>query len=218
MTEPLRIPIAEARCPWCGSKVGGWSLGSAAACLASGWAMPEDVVSASTCPVDWRGGVAEQWRDGWFLRLDDPRDGVAWQLRRSLDIAEMQGEQGRDVITKLQVGIIIARAEAEVACRHVELARVDLSIAEGGRDDAADDVERLVYAARQSRALLRACILVGIIQVFVGLALAACWPSDPPALAQVALVLGGCAAVVVGGWPAVRRTWTTGAADAARGE
>ena len=218
MADALRIPIDAARCPWCGSQLGEWSVGSSAACLASGWATRTGPDDRPTCPVDWRGGTVEQWRDGLYLRLDDPRDVVAWQMRRSLDIAEMQGEQGRDVITQLQVGIIIARAEAEVACRHVELARVDLSIAEGGRDDAADDVERLVYAARQSRALLRACILVGIIQVFVGLALAACWPSDPPALAQVALVLGGCAAVVVGGWPAVRRTWTTGAADAARGE
>ena len=168
MTEPLRIPIAEARCPWCGSKVGGWSLGSAAACLASGWAMPEDVVSAPTCPVDWRGGVAEQWRDGWFLRLDDPRDVAALRLRAD----------------KLRL-----RLDAARGC------------------EAAD--------AEAYRRPLRACILVGIIQVLVGLALAACWPSDPPALAPVALVLGGCAAMVVGGWPAVRRTWTS-AADAAR--
>ena len=221
MADALRIPIDAARCPWCGSKLGGWSLGSAAACLASGWAT-RTAVGPTACPVDWRGGRVEitpgdQTTSILSLVLDDPRDVVAWQLRRSLDIAEMQGEQGRDVITKLQVGIIIARAEAEVACRHVELARVDLSIAEGGRDDAAADVERLVHAARQSRALLRACILVGIIQVLVGLALAAWWPTDPLALAATVLVVGGCVAMVVGGWPAVRRTWTS-SADAARGE
>ena len=168
MADALRIPIDAARCPWCGSQLGEWSVGSSAACLASGWATRTGPDDRPTCPVDWRGGTVEQWRDGLYLRLDDPRDVAALRLRAD----------------KLRL-----RLDAARGC------------------EAAD--------AEAYRRPLRACILVGIIQVLVGLALAACWPSDPPALAPVALVLGGCAAMVVGGWPAVRRTWTS-AADAAR--
>ena len=209
VADALRIPIAEARCPWCGSKLGGWSLGATAACLRSSWAMlEEDVVSAPTCPVDWRGGVAEQWCEGWFLRLDDPRDVVAWQLRRSLDIAEMQGEQGRDVITRLQVGIILVRAEAaRLLQRGDEWNMAALS----AQASAASHLATIGVVTAASEYRHRIATVVGAVQSVVGLALAAWWPTDPLALAATVLVVGGCVAMVVGGWPAVRRTWTTDA-------
>ena len=170
--------------------------------------LEEDVVSAPTCPVDWRGGVAEQWRDGWFLRLDDPRDAVAWQLRRSLDVAEMQGEQGRDVITRLQVGIILVRAEAaRLLQRGDEWNMAALS----AQASAASHLATIGVVTAASEYRHRIATVVGAVQSVVGLALAAWWPTDPLALAATVLVVGGCVAMVVGGWPAVRRTWTTDA-------
>lgn len=210
MTEPIRIPIAEARCPWCGSEVGEWSVGSSAACLASGWAT-RTAVGPTACPVDWRGGRVEitpgdQTTSILSLVLDDPRDVVAWQLRRSLDIAEMQGEQGRDVITKLQVGIIIARVEAaRLLQRGDELNMAALS----AQASAASHLATLGVVTTASEYRHRIATVLGAVQSVVGLALAAWWPTDPSALAATVLVVGGCVAVVVGGWPAVRRTWTT---------
>ena len=203
MADALRIPIDAARCPWCGSQLGEWSVGSSAACLASGWATRTGPDDRPTCPVDWRGGTVEQWRDGLYLRLDDPRDVVAWQMRRSLDIAEMQGEQGRDVITALQVGIIIARAEAaRLLQRGDELNMAALS----AQASAASHLATLGVVTTASEYRHRIATVLGAVQSVGGLALAAWWPTDPSALAATVLVVGGCVAVVVGGWPAVRRT------------
>ena len=214
MADALRIPIDAARCPWCGSQLGEWSVGSSAACLASGWATRTGPDDRPTCPVDWRGGTVEQWRDGLYLRLDDPRDVVAWQLRRSLDIAEMQGEQGRDVITQLQVGIIIARAEA---ARLLQRGDESNMAALSAQASAASHLATLGVVTTASEYRHRIATVLGAVQSVVGLALAAWWPTDPLALAATVLVVGGCVAMVVGGWPAVRRTWTS-SADAARGE
>ena len=199
VAEPLRIPIADARCPWCGSEVGEWCMGSTAACLASGWATR--TVAPTACPVDWRGGQVESWRDGLYLRLDDPRDVAAWQMRRSLDIAEMQAEQGRDVITELQVGSIIARADAA----HW---KAEAKIEHDALNELAADANRAWTESLATNARHRVATVIGAVQSVVGLVLAAWWPTDPGAIAATALVVGGSLAMIVGGWPAVRRTLT----------
>ena len=269
MTDALRIPIGDARCPWCGSEVGEWSVGSWAACLASGWAT-RTAVGPTACPVDWRGGRVDhprpkietasvcppipdrrfdwqatyedydgaedsatrghvghgpteqaaiadltenfprpitEWPSaGLYLVLDDPRDVVAWQMRRSLDIAEMQGEQGRDVITQLQVGIIIARAEA---ARLLQRGDESNMAALSAQASAASHLATLGVVTTASEYRHRIATVLGAVQSVVVSALAAWWPTDPSALAATVRVVGGCVAMVVGGWPAVRRTWTT---------
>ena len=203
MAESIRIPIGDARCPWCGSEVGEWCMGSTAACLASGWATR--TVAPTACPVDWRGGRVEitpgDQTSILSLVLDDPRDVAAWQMRRSLDVAEMQGEQGRDVITKLQVGSIIARADAA----HW---KAEAKIEHDAMNELAADANRAWTESLATNARHRVATVIGAVQSVVGLVLAAWWPTDPGAIAATALVVGGSLAMVVGGWPAVRRTLT----------
>ena len=63
-------------------------------------------------------------------------------------------------------------------------------------------------AAHKAHARHRVATVIGAVQSVVGLVLAAWWPTDPGAIAATALVVGGSLAMVVGGWPAVRRTLT----------
>ena len=214
MTDALRIPIDDARCPWCGSAIGEWSVGSPAVCLASKWATADDTTRRA-CPVDWRGGHVEEWLDGLYLRLDDPRDvsahtsriALAAMWRRWTDELIAAGSlRGR--VAGLDASLILARESERVALVGRTEAEAHLALADAIRLGQA----RLL---RDGDRMFRACIVVGAAQSLVGLALAAWWPTDPPALAPVALVLGGCVVMVCGGWSAVRRTWTTGAADAA---
>lgn len=88
---PIRIPIEEATCPWCGGEVC-WAVTAEAGDTGSAWCAGSSMetvrpgVTAARCPANWRIGTVERAPDGVnvLLVLEDPRDIIVFRLRREI--------------------------------------------------------------------------------------------------------------------------------------
>lgn len=217
MADAVRIPVDAARCPWCGSRVGGWTVGAQAVCMAGSDAEVR-LQDSPTCPMNWCGGLVEEHGGALYLRLDDTRDIIAHGLRRRLDVADMRAEQDEDVIAALRGQAIPHRHAEYLTARTQTLtiqrdhwrttalaAQAAVAVWEAEATGALRDVDRLSALAVERDRRLRICIGIGGAMQVAGLCLAAWWPTDPSALACVTMVFGGAAVAAVGGWDAIRR-------------